>query len=141
MLKLLIPVVAALVATACSDVQLVRLAPPGIIKYEDIAGDKPPNPAIQTIIDERKETAKPRFPKLAETPSLADLPAKRSVAEVDEAIDELEARRAVLEENLAADRAAVEAERQSVEPLIADADTLTEQVDRDEKAAKRERNQ
>ncbi len=56
-----------LATAGCAGVDLARLAPPGIIRYERIADEKEPNPTIVTRIEERRVDEQPRFPKLGET--------------------------------------------------------------------------
>ncbi len=58
---------AALCAWFCPGCETAkRLAPPGFIKYEDIAGDEPVNPAIKARIDERRREGDGAFPVLSE---------------------------------------------------------------------------
>ncbi len=141
MLKDFFLLCAALLAAGCSDIQWRRLAPPGIVKYEEIAGDKPPNPAIEEEIARRKERDKAQFPDLAHAPSEADRPAKRPQALIDEEISELASARDRLAAEIEADQAAVEADRDTAGDLVAERDVLTEEIDRDETAAKNERRQ
>ena len=51
---------------ACAGIK--RFAPPGLVKYEDLAGDQPPNPAITARIEEMKAERKGSFPDLKEIP-------------------------------------------------------------------------
>ncbi|MEM9706383.1 MAG: hypothetical protein AAF850_09950 [Pseudomonadota bacterium] len=46
-----------------------KLAPPGFIRYENIAGDTPVNPQIAEQIAQRDENKDSKFPTLAEAPS------------------------------------------------------------------------
>ena len=118
-----------------------RIAPPGIIKYEEIAGDKPPNPAIEEEIRLRKERDKARFPDLALAPSEADRPAKRPLAQIDEEIGELAAARDRLAAEVEGDRAAVDVDRETAGDLVKERDALTDEIDKDETAATSERQQ
>ncbi len=64
-----VAVLAAFGALAgCSQNQLTRFAPPGIIKYEDIASEKPQNPVVAERIKEHKDRDDAKFPVLSQTP-------------------------------------------------------------------------
>ena len=59
--------------TGCESGDLARFAPPGIVKYEDLAGDQPVNPDVAQRIEERRaEKGAGKFPRLAETPDEED---------------------------------------------------------------------
>jgi hypothetical protein len=128
-----------LLTVGCSDLQLARFAPPGIVKYEDIASEKPPNPAIQQMIEERREDREKEFPILAETPSKKDRPQKRSAAENDAVIASLEEARNTLNESIEASRARAKTELAESVPLPERRDALTNQIEQDEAFAKKER--
>lgn len=123
-------------AAGCSG--LSRFAPPGVVKYEDIASEKEPNPAIQQRISERKEAGDSRFPVLAETPGEKDRPAPRPQDERDTETSELVQARDALEAAIAADRKAAE-EEGDMESLIEQSQTLSGRIDSDARAAQRER--
>lgn len=125
--------------TGCSSLDLARFAPPGVVKYEDIANEKPPNPTIQAAVDERKATPDKEFPKLAETPSEEDRPQKRHVSEVNEEIGELAGARDNLNAEVAASREQAEAEMAEIMPLPDQRDALDELLQRDEASALAER--
>lgn len=130
---------ATLVLSGCSNFDLARLAPPGIIKYEDIAGEKPPNPAIKEAVAARKETADPRFPVLSQTPAAGPPPARPDMARVNAEAAELTETRASLDAGLAEDRAAAKADRAERDALDSRRDSLAEEIDKDAQAASRER--
>ncbi len=67
MLRFVASIGMTLAITGCAGVDLARLAPPGIIRYERIADEKEPNPTIAAQWEERRGDEKPRFPKLGET--------------------------------------------------------------------------
>ncbi|MHA7872355.1 MAG: hypothetical protein ACX939_08400 [Hyphococcus sp.] len=119
--------------------QLARFAPPGFVKYEDIASQKPPNPAVEQIIAERRESPEKRFPKLAEQPSERDRPAKRPAEDVKAEIKALADARETLQSDLDAARAAAEADRIEGDLLNARRDALDAQLKIDEASAKAER--
>lgn len=126
--------------SACANSDLARFAPPGIIKYEEIAGDQPVNPEVAESIAEYK--ARPdtgRFPRLAETPDEDDRPEKRPQEEVESEMDELASARETLEEQLAEDRAEAAAEADEGLALPERRDALESTLDKDAAAAARER--
>ncbi len=129
----------AIAVTGCSSLDLARFAPPGVVKYEDIASEKPPNPTIQAAVDERKATPDKEFPKLAETPSEKDRPQKRRLSEVNEEIGELAGARDNLNAEVAASREQAEAEMAEIMPLPDQRDALDELLQRDEASALAER--
>lgn len=132
-------VTAGLLALAgCANGDLARFAPPGVVKYEDIAGDKPQNPAVAERIAERQaEKGNGRFPNLSTAPDEQDRPQKREPADIEAEINALVDQRDGLAEEVAADRDASEAELAS--DLHAESETLKERVEQDSKAAARER--
>lgn len=132
--KAYIWVIAALAAAGCSG-GLKRFAPPGIVKYEELAEDTPPNPAIVERIEAQKDQPGGGFPRLAEQPT--KLPEGIARPERDAMIGELLAKREALDVAIEMDRAAADAER--IEGLEADRDALSEAVAKDDAAARRER--
>lgn len=126
-------------AAGCTEVHWRRLAPPGILKYEEIANRKPPNPAIEEKVSEFNTGEAPRFPNLSQTPSEADRPAPRTKQELDTAIAELVEARDRLDAKLDIDRAESEADQQASQNIVSGRDALEEQILKDEAAAKRER--
>lgn len=125
--------------TGCSSLDLARFAPPGVVKYEDIASEKPPNPTIQAVVDERKAMPDKEFPKLSETPSKKDRPQKRRLSEVNEEIGELAGARDNLNAEVSAAREQAEAEMAEIVPLPDQRDALDELLLRDEASALAER--
>jgi hypothetical protein len=139
-------VVAALAAAGgCAELNLARFAPPGIIKYEDIAGDQPVNEQIEARIEERKAAGESKTPNLSEQPQ--KIPTGASKAERESLAAELRAKRASLTAAVEADRQASLDERAaevhiSGEGSIkfeATAETLSRAVERDTAAAREER--
>jgi Sec-independent protein translocase protein TatA len=125
---------------ACANSDLARFAPPGLVKYEDIAGDQPINPVVAERVAERKqEPGAGKFPRLSETPGKAQRPAKRPVAEVESQMSELAAARDTVDKALAEDRAEAAAEATDEFSLPERRDALKTQVDEDAAAAARER--
>ena len=132
-------VTAALAALpGCSNLDLSRFAPPGIVKYEEIAGDKPQNPVVaERIAERRAEHGGGKFPDLSAAPDADDRPAKRRAADMKAEISELAGMRDDLTEAAADDRAAADAELAG--DLQAEREALKERVDSDNKEAARER--
>ncbi len=139
MVKDLFVFTAALLVVGCSGVQWRRLAPPGILKYEELASKKPPNPVIEEQIAQRKDGEKTHFPNLSQAPSQSDLPAERSQGEITADIDALAAAREVLAVEVADDRAAVDEDRTTAGDIITARDQLIEQVGEDETVVSDER--
>lgn len=129
----------AMTASGCSSLELARFAPPGFVKYEDIASEKPPNPAIQEVVDARKATPDKKYPKLAETPSPQDRPKKRPLAQVNAEIDDLAAARDSLNDEVARSRELAEAETADAIALPDQRDALDELLQSDEASALAER--
>jgi hypothetical protein len=139
MVKDLFVFAAALLVMGCSSDQLRRLAPPGILKYEELASEKPPNPVIEEEIAQRKDDVKTRFPNLSTAPSRNDLPAERPQGELKAEMDALTSARDTLSGEVTQDRAAVDEERAAAGNIIAAGDQLAEQVSEDETAVNDER--
>lgn len=83
---------------------LKRLAPPGFVKYEELAGDKPKNPVIQERVKAVKVARDARFPNLSDEPGTAPIP--MPVSERDGYLALLAALGASLNGQIAADHAA-----------------------------------
>lgn len=133
--KAYILMVAALAAAGCSSGALKRFAPPGIVKYEELAKDQPPNPVIVQRIEDQKDEPGGGFPNLSEQP--AKLPEGIAKPERDAMIADLLIQRDALNAAMEADRAVAGAER--LQALEADRDALSDAVAKDDAAARRER--
>lgn len=128
-----------LLVQGCSNSFLARFAPPGVVKYEDIAGDKPPNPAIEQTVQEYREDTKARFPVLSRTPTSKPLPEKPDSAVRDATMNELIESREKLAQELQNDQAAIDADRTEVDALPGKGEDLAEKLDEDTSAAQAER--
>lgn len=131
--------VVAFSATGCAELQLSRFAPPGVVKYEDIAGEKEPNPTIVEVIETQKETSTRDYPRLAETPSKKDRPKKRPLSQVDAEIDELATARDELIEHVAEARLEAEADLAERPPLLSKREEMQKQIELDAATAEAER--
>lgn len=120
-------------APGCSG--LKRLAPPGILKYEDLEAGQPPNPVIQERIAARRASVDQRFPNLSDQPS--QRPEEMTEAARQATAAALAEARDALAEAVAQDRAASDAERSA--PLDEAAAALAADVAREGEAARRER--
>jgi hypothetical protein len=130
---------------ACAN--LKRFAPPGIVKYEDLAGDKAQNPEIAERVAARKEGRETAYPNLSKTPQKAP----QAIAAETQASDiaELAALRDELNAAVAADREEAVAERAApvllpgtlgeAAPLEAAREALADAVAKDDDAARAER--
>jgi hypothetical protein len=114
---------------------LKRFAPPGIVKYEDLAKDQPPNPVIAERIEAHKADPGGGFPVLSELPT--NLPEGIARPERDAMIGDLLAQRDVLNAAVASDRDLAATERD--EALETVRDELSEAVAKDDAVARRER--
>jgi len=122
----------------CESGDLARFAPPGIIKYEDKAGDLPPNPEIVDRVAERKtEPGTGGFPNLSTAPGKKDRPEKRKQADIEAEISGLAEERDQVADAVEDDREAAEAEL--ARDLPAERDALKAQIEQDEAVAARER--
>ncbi len=130
---------AGLLAVAgCANGDLSRFAPPGIVKYEEIAGDKPQNPAVAARIAERKaEKGAGSFPNLSLVPGEKERPERRPAADVEAEKQELLDLRETLAEEVATDRDVAQSEQAG--NLHEERDALKQQVESDSKEAARER--
>ena len=122
----------------CGCTTIKRLAPPGVIKYEDLAKDIPPSPEIQARIKDRREEQPPKFPVLSRQPS--EIPDPIDGIERSSQINELLYRREELSAASEQDRLAIEAEREAaIEELERERDALAESVAIERQKAERER--
>lgn len=141
--------IAALTAGGCAELGLERFAPPGIVKYEDLAKNQPPNPAIAERVKAVKAESDHKYPKLSAQPQSPPeaLPAAERAAEMVALQDAREA----LDNAVAVERAASTDERIQGVVIAGDADdaersldeaaaALAEAVARADAAARRERN-
>lgn len=135
----------ALLLPGCAG--LKRFAPPGIVRYENLSGDKPQNPQIRARVDARKAEREAVYPNLSEAPRAA--PAAMAPEEQDGLKAALIAARDALAAGMEADRAGAEADRAdgvtlpgargSTLPLEAARDALAEKVETDDARARAER--
>ncbi len=125
---------AALMATGCSG-GLARLAPPGLVKYEDLEQGTPPNPAIAERIAAQDDAPGGGFPVLADQPSA--LPEGIAKPERDAMLAELTAKRDALSVLVTEDRALADGERDAA--LESARDDLGAAIEIDDAAARRER--
>lgn len=122
----------------CESGDLARFAPPGIIKYEEIASEKPPNPeVVKRVAERRAAVGGGEFPILSQTPGPNARPEKRAAAELEAEMAALTSARDDLSSAVDADWAAAEAELEADLPAARDA--LKQQVDGDVNAAAHER--
>ena len=116
-----------LTAAGCSQLDLQRFAPPGLVKYEDLAGDQPPNPEIQDRIDQRRENTDPSYPILAQQP--ASRPSGKARSEIGAELAQLRQARAAVEAGVAKDRVEAEIERAARVYLPGDAQGTERSLD------------
>jgi hypothetical protein len=122
----------------CESGDLMRFAPPGIVKYEDLAGDQPQNPDVAARIAERRaEPDTGEFPILSTAPGKEDRPKKRKKADVESEMSGLAGAREDLAEAVGADRAA--SAEELGRDLPGERDALKALIEKDEAAAARER--
>lgn len=88
---------------------LERFAPPGIVKYEDLAGDKSQNETIKARVVEVRGARDAEFPNLSNAPQGA--PETLSADEQASLETELLAARELLRATVVSDRAGAEADR------------------------------
>ncbi|GJL91365.1 hypothetical protein [Hyphococcus sp.] len=136
---ILAPAALAFVALqGCESTDLARFAPPGIIKYEDRAGDQPANPEIVARVAERKADPEAGgFPNLSAAPGKEDRPQKREQDDIEAEITGLTEARDEVVDAAEMDRLAAEAEL--ARDLPAERDALKAQIEKDEAIAARER--
>lgn len=126
--------ISALAATGCSG-GLKRFAPPGFVKYEDLAQGKPVAPSIAARIEEAQSGDAGAFPDLSAQPS--STPAGLASPERLALGDELEAAGAALVAAIEHDREIAESER--VDSIEAHRDALDVALKADDAAARKER--
>lgn len=114
----------------CSSLELARFAPPGIIKQEDIASEKPPNPAVQAEIDKYRAENTGKYPILSETPVAKAAPSKPPQDEIDRELAALNAAGETLAADVEAQRTAVEAAEEERQQILNERKKLREQVER-----------
>jgi len=126
-------------AAGCSSLELARFAPPGIIKYEDIASKKSPNAAMQDIVEKRRIEGEEKFPILSDMPSRDDL-SPVSPPEIRKAdIKSLEDARDELAAAVKKSREQSQADRTEVSLLPEQRDVLSDQIEDDAAKAKETR--
>lgn len=121
-------------ASACETAK--RLAPPGFFKYEEIAGDAPPNLEIEARKAARAAEGDGAFPVISDAPR--DKPQPPPQAEQDAMARDLIAARDKLAEDVAADRAAAAADADAA-ALEAKRGALEKAVQQQRRAAAAER--
>lgn len=126
--------IAIVAASGCAD-GLKRFAPPGIVKYEDLAKGQPASPAIAARIDANAEAGDGGFPALAAQPTA--VPQGIARPERDAMKEALLSDRDALNAAAVEDRVmALEERDASIEEMR---DKLGEAVAKDDAAARRER--
>lgn len=124
--------------SGCADLNLARFAPPGFVKYEDIASKKPPNPAIVERVAERAETPG-EYPVLANTPAAGDRPEKLAAERRDAMAEFLVQRRDDVAAEVAADRAAAADERAVLAEIAEERKRRDEEISSELERAQQER--
>ena len=109
----------------CSTLDLKRFAPPGLIKYENIADEAPVNPNIDETIARHRQNGDARYPSLGDGPSTR--PEKLSAQEQAAQMDALRLARDAVNGELALINAAAEAD----EAAIADLTLRRAEIDAD----------
>jgi hypothetical protein len=125
---------AALAAAGCSG-GLKRFAPPGIVKYEELAKDQPINPAIAARIEDYQDERAGGFPNLSEQPQKT--PEGIAAPERGAMETALIAERDALNDAINADKELAAAERGA--SIEAARDALEEALAKDDALARRER--
>ncbi len=139
MLKIIGSVGLVFAICGCSGLELARLAPPGIIRYERIADEKEPNPTIKARVAERRTEVKPKFPKLGETAAGG---ARRSAIPnkgIADEISRLESERDNLDTAVETDKLESSAAMLETSEIETAAKDLSDAIDGEKKAAARER--
>jgi len=131
----------ALATAGCTSVELARLAPPGIIRYERIADEKEPNPEIVARVEERRVNEQARFPKIGET--AAGGAKRRAIPnkEVPGQIERLETEKENLDMALETARLEAIAAAQEADAMNEAAANLTSAVDKAKSDAARDETQ
>lgn len=131
----------ALAAVGCTSVELARLAPPGIIRYERIADEKEPNPEIVARIEERRVNEQARFPKIGETAAGGAKRQRIPNQAVPGQIEQLETEKANLDMALETARLESIAAAQEADAMNEAAADLSSAVDKAKSDAARDRAQ
>lgn len=126
--------IAMLAAAGCSG-GLKRFAPPGIVKYEELAKGQPVNPAIAARIEAYQDESAGGFPNLSEQPQKT--PEGIAAPERSAMEAALLAERDALNEAIEADKQLAAAERDASIETAREA--LEEALARDDALARRER--
>lgn len=126
-------------SAGCSSADLRRLAPPGIIRYEKIADEKPPNPVIEQRVKAYGGNRDAVFPKIGETLSSAGRPSRMPAAEVDREIETLSERRDRLQADVEAERRAADEREAELDAIRAQGETLRRELESQKDLARRER--
>lgn len=104
----------------CTGFNFERLAPPGIIRYERIADQKEPNPAIVAELEAYEADKKAKFPKIGETAAGKANVERASLGAVEAQIKTLEEARDELQEGVESDQRA--AQRDAEAAIESDSD-------------------
>lgn len=132
--KLILIAVTAIAVSSCADA-VKRFAPPGIVKYEELAKGEPVDAAIAARIKERRVADDAAFPILSEQPSeTPEAMAKPDRVAMEKLLTE---RRTITNDAIAADRAEAPSDR--VTPLAAQQEAIQAAIEEDRDAAARER--
>ncbi len=132
--KAYVVVFAAVAACGCAG-GLKRFAPPGIVKYEDLAKGQPVSPSIAARVEAAENDGPGAFPVLSAQPGEA--PAGIAAPERAALGDGLVAARADLLRAIDADRATAAGER--IDTIEPERDALGDAIRNDDAAARRER--
>lgn len=138
MKPLILSFFAFLGGSGCAGFNAVQLAPPGIIRYERIADEKPANPQVAEQIQQRRTVGEATFPKIGDTAAGG---AKRGPIPdegVDQAVDELVSARDELKDNVEEDREVAILTDEEAEAINKAADELSKDISNAKAAAARE---
>jgi len=124
----------AMCAAGCAGIE--RFAPPGIVKYEDLAKGQPMNDQIKARVAEARSEKPATFPNLSKAPRAA--PATLPEDEQAEREAALKGMQESLSTAVAADRGAIGADG-GAEALVAARDALKALVEADDAKARAER--
>jgi hypothetical protein len=140
-------IAAAFIGVACLGgcAGIERFAPPGIVRYENLSGDKPQNPEIKARVTERKAGRDAKFPNLSLAPQKT--PPTMPAEEQENWKRSLSAAREDLAAAIAEDRIEAAADRAEpivlpggvTTPLEGAANALSAATDKDDAAARAER--
>ena len=138
MIRLVAAILLILLAGGCAGLDLKRLAPPGIIRYERIADEKEANPVIAEEIRTRRRDNDARFPKIGETAAGGAHTTSIPNEGVESEIDRMEAEREALLSALEAERAAMAAEDEDLAQLNEAGTKLSAEAEKDKAHAARD---